>query len=43
MILDAQGISSSGDRGRHVKIRRRLGVSETPVTLCGPEMANSRR
>ena len=29
--------------GLHVKIFRRLGVSETPVTLTGPAIASSCR
>ena len=43
MICDAHAASSLGDVGRHVKILRRLGVSETPVTLNGPVMLKSRR
>ena len=31
------------ESGRQVKTRRRLGVSDTPVTRCGPTTANSRR
>ena len=42
-ILVAQGISSAADSGRQENTRRRLGVSETPVTVWGPRIANSRR
>ena len=43
MISPAQPRASSGPAGRHVKMRARLGVSETPVTFCGPRIARSRR
>ena len=36
MIFVAQGRASSGDVGRQVKMRLRIGVSETPVGLYGP-------
>ena len=39
----AQGRASSGVVGRQAKTRRRLGVSETPLTWYGPTMARSRR
>ena len=42
MIFVAHGASSAADSGRHVKIFRRLGVSEMPVTRIGPVMAKSR-
>ena len=42
-ILRAQGISSVGDSGRQTNTLRRLGVSETPVTVSGPVMLRSRR
>ena len=42
-MLAAQAVSSDGCVGRQVKMRRRLGESEMPVTLMGPVMANSRR
>ena len=35
--------SSAAVVGRHVKIFRRLAVSDTPVTVWGPVMAKSRR
>ena len=38
MIAAAQVSSSFAFVGRHVKIRRRLGVSDTPVTADGPMM-----
>ncbi len=42
MILRAHGISSAAPVGRQTKILRRLGVSETPVTLYGPVTLKSR-
>ena len=42
MIFRAHGISSDGEVGRQMKMRRRLGVSDTPVTLYGPVMLKSR-
>ena len=42
-ISVAHAASSAGVVGRQVKMRRRLGVSETPVTCVGPVTANSRR
>ena len=42
-MRDAQVCSSPGAVGRHVKILRRLGVSDTPVTRCGPTIARSFR
>jgi hypothetical protein len=39
----AHGRSSSCAVGRHTKILRRLTVSETPVTRCGPAMLRSFR
>ena len=39
----AQRVSSAGAVGRQVKILRRLGVSETPVTLKGPRIAKAFR
>ena len=42
-ICSAHGASSAGVVGRQMKTRRRLTVSDTPVTLCGPVTANSRR
>ena len=42
-IFSAHGRASSGDVGRQVKIRRRLGVSDTPVGLNGPVTTKSRR
>ena len=39
----AQTISCGAVDGWQVKIRRRLGVSETPVAVSGPVIAMSRR
>ena len=36
----AQGCSSAAAAGWQMKIRRRLSVSPTPVTLNGPETSN---
>ena len=43
MIWLAQTFSSAADIGRHEKIARRLGVSDTPVTVCGPTTLRLRR
>src|SRR5688572_6872389 len=43
MIFSAHGRASLGDVGRHVKIWRRLGVSDTPVGLYGPVTTRSDR
>ena len=43
MISVAHAASSAAEVGRQLKMRRRLGVSDTPVTLNGPATANSRR
>src|ERR1051325_2262833 len=40
-ICSAQGRASLGDVGRQVKMRRRLGVSDTPVGLNGPVTTKS--
>jgi hypothetical protein len=37
----AQPRSWLGEAGLQVKIRRRLGVSETPVMVIGPATASS--
>ena len=42
MICVAQTSSSFAFVGRHVKMRRRLTVSDTPVTAVGPRMVMSR-
>ena len=42
-ICAAHGRSSPAEVGRQVKILRRLGVAETPVTRCGPTMLRSLR
>ena len=39
----AHAASSAAIVGRQVKMRRRLTVSETPVTRCGPTTARLRR
>jgi hypothetical protein len=35
-IRSAHGASSAGVVGRQMNTRRRLTVSDTPVTRCGP-------
>ena len=42
MMARAHGRTSSGPVGRQEKMLRRLGVSETPVTLAGPLITRSR-
>ena len=43
MMVAAHDASSAAAVGRQMKTLRRLGVSDTPVTLNGPPTANSRR
>ena len=43
MILLAHGCSSAAFIGRQMKTRCRTGVSETPETVYGPVISNSRR
>ena len=43
MIFSAQGRASLGAVGRQVKMRRRVGVSDTPVGLYGPVTTRSCR
>src|SRR5919107_1597003 len=40
-ISDAQALSDTVLDGRHEKMMRRLGVSETPAAFCGPTMPRS--
>jgi hypothetical protein len=42
-MLSAQGRAADGDAGRQVNSFARTGVSEMPVTACGPAMTRSRR
>ena len=42
-MSQAQVSSSFAEAGEQVKMRRRLGVSETPVTTKGPAMVNDCR
>ena len=40
-IFSAHARSSARAAGRHVKILRRLGVSDTPVTFDGPAITSA--